>query len=59
MFGVEVSEDGAYLIITVSESCAPMNMMHVMPLANFSVDAPLDCFKGDAMIKVIDEMSDE
>lgn len=59
MFGVEVSEDGAYLIITVSESCAPKNMLYVAPLANFDISSPKETFAESNIIKTIDEMDAE
>ena len=35
MFGGEVSEDGKYLIITVSDGCDPVNRLFLLNLSNF------------------------
>lgn len=35
LYGSEVSDDGAYLLVTIGESCDPVNRLYLYPLAGF------------------------
>eukprot|EP01006_Ploeotia_vitrea_P020224 TRINITY_DN52495_c0_g1_i1.p1 TRINITY_DN52495_c0_g1~~TRINITY_DN52495_c0_g1_i1.p1 ORF type:complete len:701 (+),score=96.47 TRINITY_DN52495_c0_g1_i1:65-2167(+) len=53
MYGAQVTHDGKYLIMTISESCAPKNMLWFVP-----VEAVLNKKEGEDLpfVKLIDEM---
>jgi prolyl oligopeptidase len=53
MFGVEVTTDGRYLILTISKSTAPINKLYYVDLTNFDPCREEDVF-GFPVVKLID-----
>lgn len=50
--GVEITDDGKILIITLSESCADANKLYTLSLDNFDPSDPASCWGGDGMLKL-------
>lgn len=61
MFGAEVTDDGRYLIIYVSEGCRPQNRLYYLDLQQVPTDtqsgaldfSKFDFFKGDTPLPVV------
>jgi prolyl oligopeptidase len=49
MFGAELSDDGEYLMVSVSESCDPVNKLYMMKIAGVSLTSS-DVFKFDKIV---------
>mmetsp|Transcript_9800 Transcript_9800/g.12245 ORF Transcript_9800/g.12245 Transcript_9800/m.12245 type:complete len:768 (+) Transcript_9800:67-2370(+) len=56
LYGVEVTDDGAYLLVTVSESCDPVNRLFLYDLSNFDGN---DVTTMGEIIKVVDNFDSQ